>query len=157
MIKQRFIHLYLPAAMLAGKQYKLNPAILLAQAAIESGWGESLLSTRFNNFFGITGYGNPTAYWNGETTDPADEGGPSHLLFRVYTSAENSFIDFARLISCAYPVAASLSFHPEAYAKEIAYSRYISEVNGDNRETYQRLLIRIEQSLRLLLPSSDAC
>lgn len=152
MTKPDFVKLYLPAAMQAGKQYKLNPAILLAQAAIESGWGESLLSRRFNNFFGITGYGKANLYWNGETTNPAAEGGPSLLLFRVYSSMENSFMDFGRLIRTAYPIAASLSFRPEAYAKEIAYSPYISEVNGDNRMAYRQMLVRIEQDLHALLP-----
>ena len=151
MIKQQFIQLYLPAAVQAGTQLKLNPAIILAQAAIESGWGESWLCKEANNFFGITGYGSPNLYWNGDTTNPACEGGPSHLLFRVYTSAEQSFMDFARLIHSAYPAAASLSFHPEAYAKEIAYSRYISEVNGDNRMAYQRMLIQITRSLAILI------
>ena len=52
-------------------------------------------------------------------------------------------MDFARLIHTAYPVAASLSAHPSAYAKEIAYSKYISEVNGDNRVAYQKMLVSI--------------
>ena len=52
-------------------------------------------------------------------------------------------MDFSRLIHTAYPVAASLSAHPSAYAKEIAYSKYISEVNGDNRTAYQRMLVSI--------------
>lgn len=155
MMKQLFASLYLPAALQAGKQYKLNPAIILAQAAIESGWGESLLSKRFHNFFGITGYGKPNLYWNGDTTDPAAEGGPSHLQFRVYPSAENSFMDFARLIRSAYPIAASFSFHPEAYAKEIAYSPYISEVNGDNRMAYRQMLVQIERELHTLIPTQQ--
>ena len=40
-----------------------------------------------------------------------------------------------------------MSHYPRAYAREIAYSRYISEVNGDNRETYCRMLESIAQSL----------
>lgn len=33
------------------------------------------------------------------------------------------------------------------FAREIAYSRYISEVNGDNREVYRLSLTRICRSL----------
>lgn len=155
MIKQEFTNLFLPAAVQAGNRYQMNPAIILAQAAIESGWGESNLCRNYNNFFGITGYGAPNIYWKGEKTQLAAEGGASYLQFRIYTSAEESFMDFARLIRTAYPLAASLSYHPEAYAKEIAYSRYISEVNGDNRAAYQSLLIRIERSLLPFIPLPD--
>ncbi|RHJ94924.1 glucosaminidase domain-containing protein [Parabacteroides bouchesdurhonensis] len=141
MQKNIFINHFLPAATQAGDRFNLNPAIILAQAAIESGWGESYLAKVHHNFFGITGYGKPNLYWNGSKTEPATEGGPSHLQFRIYESELHSFMDFARLIRSAYPIAASMSFHPEAYAKEIAYSKYISEVNGDNREDYRRLLV----------------
>lgn len=152
MSKSEFVDTFLPAALQAGSCFRMNPAIILAQAAIESGWGESVLARAHNNFFGITAYGATNLYWNGEKTNPADEGGGSHLLFRCYACAGDSFMDFARLIRSVYPIAASLSYKPAAYAKEIAYSRYISEVNGDNRVAYQRLLVQIERSLLPFLP-----
>lgn len=39
------------------------------------------------------------------------------------------------------------SFQPEAYAKEIAYSPYISEQNGDNRDLYRRNIIALEAEI----------
>lgn len=151
-MKQAFVSRYLPAAVQAAGRFKMNPAILLAQAAIESGWGESHLCRTCNNFFGITGYGAPNVYWNGDKTPLSDEGGASHLQFRVYATSDDSFMDFARLIRAAYPLAASLSYHPRAYAKEIAYSRYISEVNGDNRAAYCSMLVSIERHLQAFMP-----
>ena len=44
-----FIRQYKPLADKAGALYKLNPVIILAQAAIESGWGESTLATDYHN------------------------------------------------------------------------------------------------------------
>ena len=41
MHKKEFIQQFLPAAQAAGEHYKLNPVVILAQAAVESGWGES--------------------------------------------------------------------------------------------------------------------
>jgi flagellar protein FlgJ len=66
--------------------------------------------------------------------------GEHSLRFRTYPEARLSFLDYARLIRTCYPSAAALSYTPKAFAKEIAYSRYISEVNGDNREAYREAL-----------------
>lgn len=152
MEKQAFIQKFLPAAKAAGKYYNLNPVIILDQAAIESGWGESVLCKVYHNYFGITGYGAPSLYWKGAKTPKVEDGGISHLQFRIYESDEQSFFDFARLIRTVYSTAASLSYHPEAYAKEIAYSRYISEMNGDNRETYRQLIVSISQYIQQNYP-----
>ena len=53
----------------------------------------------------------------------------------------------SRLIRSAYPRAYHFSFQPEAYAKEIAYSPYISEQNGDNRDLYRRNIIALEAEI----------
>jgi len=149
MDKREFIHYFLSAAEAAGEAYQINPNIILSQAAIESGWGESNLALNHFNFFGITGYGRPSAHWTGTRSDlgavkTVDKPG---LMFRTYPRHQESFLDFARLIKQVYPVAAAVSFDPKAYAKEIAYSPYISEVNGDNRETYQRLIASVCRSI----------
>jgi flagellar protein FlgJ len=149
MDKKVFIHTFLPAAEAAGVAYQINPDIILAQAAVESGWGESNLAVKHFNFFGIMGYGRPSAHWSGSRVDirANQTGGKPGLMFRTYPCHEKSFLDFARLIREVYPVAAALSFNPKAYAKEIAYSPYISEVNGDNREAYQRLIASVCRSI----------
>ena len=43
-----FISSYLPLARKAGESFRINPIVILAQAVIESGWGQSdlRLSTR---------------------------------------------------------------------------------------------------------------
>lgn len=153
MTKQNYIKQYLPLAQKAGERFGMNPIIILAQSAIETGWGESSLAGEYNNFFGITAYGRPNPFWDGGRTDLSATGDRPALWFRRYLTAEDSFLDFARLIHSAYPVAATLTFCPSAYAKEIAYSKYISEVNGDNRAAYQRMLVSICKSIERLLPN----
>lgn len=143
MTQSTFIHTYLSPARKAGEAFRLNPFVILAQAAIESGWGESTLSKEHHNFFGITGYGRKNLWWPG-TKVCLREGS---LPFRTYPDAEHSFMDYARLIRTAYPLAADVSFNPPAFAKEIAYSKYISEVNGDNRELYRRSLVQIARKI----------
>ena len=147
MEKGEFVKGYGGAARMAGELYGMNPVVILAKAAIESGWGESTLAVKYHNFFGITGYGVTNAYWHGGKTDLGNGG----LLFRRYDTPEHSFLDFARLVFTAYPQAAAVSAYPAAYAQEIAYSRYISEVNGDNRAAYRKMLVSIARQIQLLI------
>lgn len=147
MTKQDFVNKFYPAAKAAGAEFNINPVVVLAQAAIESGWGESKLSS-YNNFFGITAYGRINNYWHGGKIQLADNG----LPFRRYDTMENSFMDYCRLIRGSYRTSADLSFYPAAFAKSIAYSKYISEVNGDNRASYQILMEKLSASIATLIP-----
>ncbi|MFV0270967.1 MAG: glucosaminidase domain-containing protein [Macellibacteroides fermentans] len=147
MTKQDFVNKFYPAAKAAGAEFNINPVVVLAQAAIESGWGESKLSS-YNNFFGITAYGRINSYWHGGKIQLAEGG----LTFRRYDTMENSFMDYCRLIRGSYRTSADLSFHPAAFAKSIAYSKYISEVNGDNRASYQILMEKLSASIATLVP-----
>ena len=72
---------------------------------------------------------------------------PTARTISGITKPHTSFLDFARLIRSAYPRAYHFSFQPEAYAKEIAYSPYISEQNGDNRDLYRRNIIALEAEI----------
>lgn len=134
-----FISTYYSLACQAGEAFRINPVVILAQSAIESGWGQSTLAHEYRNFFGITGYGKTNTWWKGNTA----ELGPQSLKFRVYASAADSFMDYAHLLRTAYRKAADQSFQPAAFARAISCSRYISEVNGDNREAYRSLLVRL--------------
>lgn len=147
MTKQDFVNKFYPAAKAAGAEFNINPVVVLAQAAIESGWGESKLSS-YNNFFGLTAYGRINNYWHGGKIQLAENG----LPFRRYDTMENSFMDYCRLIRGSYRTSADLSFHPAAFAKSIAYSKYISEVNGDNRASYQILMEKLSASIATLVP-----
>ena len=147
MTKQDFVNKFYPAAKAAGAEFNINPVVILAQAAIESGWGESKLSS-YNNFFGITAYGRINNYWHGGKIQLVENG----LPFRRYDTMENSFMDYCRLIRSSYRTSADLSFHPAAFAKSIAYSKYISEVNGDNRASYQILMEKLSASIATLVP-----
>lgn len=142
------------AAEKAGQAFRMNPVMILAQAALESGWGTSHLAVDHRNYFGIMGYGASNAYWHGERAELVGVGGRKHV-FRHYESVGLSFLDFARLIHTGYHRAWSFSRNPEAYAKEIAYSPYISEQNGDNREQYRRNLVAIAGKIVRLMDMYD--
>lgn len=132
-----YVKKYLGLAEIVGKEFKMNPITILAQAAIESGWGTSKLAKENNNFFGFTAYGKPNKYWTGAKRVSTSSG----LPFRSYSSPENGFRDFARLISEKYNSAYKASNDVAKYATLIALSPYINEKNGDNRTKYRQLII----------------
>ncbi|KRL00293.1 glycoside hydrolase family 73 protein [Liquorilactobacillus capillatus] len=51
--KRNFINQILPIAQEEQKQYKLLTSITLAQAALESNWGQSQLASKYHNLFGV--------------------------------------------------------------------------------------------------------
>ncbi|WP_125765583.1 glucosaminidase domain-containing protein [Levilactobacillus mulengensis] len=87
-----------PVTTVANK-YKLYPSVMMAQAALESAWGTSTLTTTANNYFGIKG-----AY-NGQSvtmqTSEYDSNGQLYYTnanFRKYPSAKASMTDNATLL-----------------------------------------------------------
>ena len=134
MKQSEFFSSLLPLARKAGEAFRINPAVILAQAAIESGWGQSDLASEHHNYFGLTAYGRSNVWWKGASIEL------------------DSFMDYARLIRSVYPFAADVSDDPKAFARKIAYSKYISEVNGDNRAAYQALLVKVCRKISKLIP-----
>ena len=147
MSKKDFITKYLPLAQKAGEAFRINPVVILAQAAIETGWGQSDLCLLYHNFFGITAYGKKNVWWTGTSVQLS----ANSLSFRTYPDPLHSFMDYARLLRHAYTDAADVSYKPAAFALKIGYSKYISEVNGDNRETYRQMLASICRSIGKLI------
>ncbi len=128
----------------AGERFKMDPLVILAQGSFESAWGTSGLSKNYNNFFGITAGGKPNEYWKGGVYQAQNQ---YKLKFRTYPSAQDSFNDFARLISTNYKTAHDSALNYKQYADKIAHSPYISEKNGDNRNSYMKGLIANYESI----------
>ncbi len=144
-----FVKAHFESALQAGSEFHMDPVVILAQAALESGWGTSRLAQENHNYFGLTAYGCSNSYWHGERREVKH--GNHTLYFRCYRTPLLSFLDFARLIRNNYRSAWQVSYYAEAYAKEIAYSRYITEVNGDNREQYRRNMVWISHRIAAIV------
>jgi len=131
----------------AGDRFKMDPLVILAQGSFESAWGTSNLSTKHNNFFGITAGGKPNEFWKGGVYQAQNQ---YKLKFRTYVSPQDSFNDFARLISANYKTAHAVAMDYKKYADKIAHSPYSSEKNGDNRNSYMRGLISNYESIQVI-------
>jgi len=89
--KERFISVAGLPALAVGHAYGIDPKILLAIAALETGWGEAVLG---NNYFNIKGNDIET------TTTEYIDSKPKKIRdkFRAYANPLESFMDFMRLI-----------------------------------------------------------
>jgi flagellar protein FlgJ len=98
--RQKFIAALQPHAERAGRELGVDPQALLAQAALETGWGRSLprdaQGNASFNLFGIKA----TRHWEGgsvtASTQEFEQGIPvsRHEQFRAYDSAAASFEDY---------------------------------------------------------------
>ncbi|WP_058973592.1 flagellar assembly peptidoglycan hydrolase FlgJ [Type-D symbiont of Plautia stali] len=100
-----FISQLAQPAQVASQQSGIPHHLILAQAALESGWGQRQILTRDGkpsyNVFGIKAGGD----WKGATTDIMTteyEGGVAHKVratFRVYGSYMEALSDYVKLLS----------------------------------------------------------
>lgn len=102
MKQQDFFTKYGPYAVDTQIKFGVPASITLAQAALESGWGESGLTKKANNFFGIKDFPNDdwhaenyvayTKEWNGSAYYSLPQ------PFRKYTTPQGSFNDHASFL-----------------------------------------------------------
>jgi flagellar protein FlgJ len=128
----------MPLLQKAGQQLGVSPKILLAQAAIETGWGRSVVG---NNLFGIKA----GSSWTGDRVEAATHEYQNGELigitdaFRAYPNAEASVQDFVSLVanSSRYRAALGTGDNVAAYAQgllsggwatDIAYAQKLAAV-----------------------------
>lgn len=152
-----FIATMLPMAEKAAKRLGVEARYLVAQAALETGWGKSMIrqkdGSNSHNLFGIKATG-----WAGKSaevmTTEYSNGTPhkEKAGFRAYDSFEQSFNDFVRLLenNGRYRGAlqvASTSGDSEQFVRELQKAgyatdpRYAAKVNQIARkvQTYQAI------------------
>lgn len=130
----QFVTALLPEAKAAAETLGIEPRLLLAQAALETGWGRAVPQRgedSVHNLFGIkAGSG-----WSGDTLEQwtlEHEGGvtaPQREEFRAYGSTAESFADYVGLIGTARRYAAALEHaaDPEAYARAVTKAGYATD------------------------------
>jgi flagellar protein FlgJ len=117
-----------PLLQEAGRQLGVSPRILLAQAALETGWGRSVVG---NNVFGIKA----SASWQGSevtTTTHEVEAGqmvPLQASFRAYPSLDAAVQDYVRLIgnSPRYQSVIGAGDDAGAYARGLLAGGYATD------------------------------
>jgi len=120
-------------------KYGIKSIITVAQACLESNWGQSKLTRDANNLFGIKATDSwikaGKAVWTGETTEYFDPKTPKKVIdgFRKYGSWQESAEDWATLISKATRykklIVLAKAGDVTGFGKEITKSGYATDPN----------------------------
>lgn len=99
--KEAFIKKYQAAAVAAAAGTGILPGTILTVAAVESRYGESLLASKYNNFFGRKPESSYTGKRVNLNTREVIKGKEVIMNepFKVYNTPEDGFRDYVRLLS----------------------------------------------------------
>ncbi|AZL69888.1 MULTISPECIES: flagellar assembly peptidoglycan hydrolase FlgJ [Pseudomonas] len=145
-----FVSTMLPMAEQAAKRIGIDPRYLVAQAALETGWGKSVMrnpdGSSSHNLFGIKATGN---WQGGEARAITSEfrGGQfvkETAAFRSYDSYQDSFHDLVSLLqnNSRYKDAVGAADNPEQFARELQKAGYATDPD------YARKIISIARQLQ---------
>jgi flagellar protein FlgJ len=150
--REDFIRQMLPHAEKAAREIGVDPHALLAQAALETGWGKSVPSTATGdssfNLFGIKA----GSQWSGATANVPtlefEDGVAVKKVerFRSYESAAASFEDYAKLIgnSARYESARGSGSDIASFATALQQGGYATDPE------YARKIVAVAEQLRSL-------
>ena len=136
-----FVNRMLPPIRRAANSLGLNPMGMLAQAALETGWGQRMPRTAAGNsslnLFGVKA----GSEWSGAraVADTVEISGgvakQSRTAFRAYGSIEESVGDFARLLASSprYREAIGAGADARAYVQNIAKAGYATDPEYGNK------------------------
>lgn len=141
--EEAFIEEVANEAIIFKEEYGIMPSITIAQAILESNWGQSGLARNENNYFGIKGTSDAPQYNTREYTDEWIE---IEASFRSYDSWEDSMEDYAKLL------ANGPSWNDELYQDVIGAEHYeeaayaLKEAGYATDPTYpEKIISLIEQ------------
>jgi flagellar protein FlgJ len=146
--KQRFIEQVMPHAQIAGRELGVDPRAIVAQAALETGWGTAQPADAqgsSHNLFGIKAGGS----WHGATVESptteytAGNAGTESARFRSYEDIAESVSDYVRVIrdNPRYSAALNTGADVHAFANALQRGGYATDPE------YAKKLIAVADSL----------
>jgi flagellar protein FlgJ len=137
----QFVKRVLPTISRAAQALGVNPLGMLAQAALETGWGQRMPRTADGhsslNLFGVKAGGD----WSGAraVADTVEVSGgvasQRRTAFRAYATIEDSVNDFASLLASSprYREALAAGGNAQSYVESIAKSGYATDPDYGNK------------------------
>jgi peptidoglycan hydrolase FlgJ len=143
--QRKFVEEMLPHATAAARELGVDARAIVAQAALETGWGTSLPADAgggSNNYFGIKAGGiNAGASWQGasvasDTTEfIAGQAGTERARFRAYGSLAENVADYVRVIrdNPRYSEALGTGADVRAFANALQRGGYATDPEYANK------------------------
>lgn len=156
--KSKFISELKEKAQTLYYMYGIFPSISIAQAILESGWGESQLALQGNNLFGIKA----DRSWQGEriamqTQEYFDSNNTAE--FRAYNNKDESFQDYAQFL-IENPRYKKQGFFSSSYyieqANALEEAGYSTKRDKDGEKIYADILIEVIRQYNLQLFDYEA-
>lgn len=137
--RRQYIEKYSNLAIEQMKQYGIPASIILAQACLESGNGNSRLAVKANNHFGIK-----CNNWNGKRIYHNDD--QKGECFRKYNSAEDSFKDHSEFLKNGRRYSSLFDLKTDDYK---AWAHGLKAAGYATNPKYAQLLIDIIEKYNL--------
>lgn len=142
MTREQYIAAYAPLAMQQQKQYGIPASIKIAQGLLESRYGNSDLSKRSNNHFGIK----CKKDWIGDTVRYDDDA--SQECFRRYSSIEDSYRDHSEFLRNNKRYGCLFELNPKDYK---GWAKGLKECGYATAPHYASALIKFIEDYELYL------
>jgi len=144
---QKFVENLWPMAEKSAKSLGVKPEVLLAQAALETGWGQSIIANKAKSSFNLFNI-KADSRWDGEKMEKSSLEYEKGIAvkrssnFRAYENAQQSFDDYANFIknNPRYQNALKVAENPEQYLHEIHKAGYATDPN------YAKKIIQVMNS-----------
>ncbi|MBV7314779.1 flagellar assembly peptidoglycan hydrolase FlgJ [Shewanella sp. NIFS-20-20] len=151
----QFVQQLYPHAKAAAVKLGTTPEVLLAQSALETGWGQKLIKTQAgqssHNYFNIKA----DKRWHGDKAQvltleyEQGKGVKQQADFRVYDGVKQSFDDFVDFIQSndRYQTAREQAASPQAFIRSLAQAGYATDPQ------YAPKVLRVMDAVKALIPA----
>lgn len=140
------------------KKYGILPSITISQAILESGWGESTLSSEYNNLFGIKA----DSRWDGDSVDLETMENYDDVIvgaFRAYDSLKESIRDHGKFLYENERYAQNGLFNGKTYkeqAQALENAGYSTAKDEEGNLIYADKLVKVIQENNLMIFDTEA-
>ena len=140
------------------KKSGVLPSVTISQAILESNWGKSELSAKYNNYFGIKA----SAGWNGKIATFSTKENYNDTIkanFRAYDSLEESVNDLGNFLNVNSRYRKHGLFDGKNYieqAQALEDAGYSTKKNSKGEAIYADLLIELIKDNNLMIIDSEA-
>lgn len=141
--REDFIEMVAPDIVKVAKSYGIKPSIVIAKAAIDSEYGETLLSQKYHNLYHIKATGREHSV-SLKTSDEQDV-----VTYKVYKTWRSSIYDYFGKIKDGSVGRKKFYVYLISQKNYKDMASIMESYNGDGSKTYAKRLIEVVKAYQL--------